>query len=244
VEVEPLRYLGADVSPIAYRPRRVQGVVTDAGSGKGQAGFTIRVRRLLNSGLTVDDPSLRTDSLGAFTLTRLPLNAPINLFFDCPNGRHDPVFIVPILVTPGMDTTINASFPFAECSYPPPDSAGRVSGVSSTPQGPSFSQRFTWMYWTPGANPAFRTRMRTCLNLIPGKEKYPPLDVVVRAMTESGASPLLIATSAPATARWFGPATMPPMVLGDVEGGGPSGSFAVRESSKMVAAAARAFGST
>jgi hypothetical protein len=65
VEVEPLRYLGGDVSPIAYRPRRVQGVVSDAESGKGEAGFTIRVRRLLNNGVTVDDPSLRTDSLGA-----------------------------------------------------------------------------------------------------------------------------------------------------------------------------------
>jgi hypothetical protein len=201
LELEPLRYLGADVSPIAYRPRRVQGIVRDAGSGKEEGGFTIRVRRLLNSGITIDEPSLRTDSLGAFTLTRLPLNGAITLFFDCPNGRHDPTFLMPIVVTPGLDTTINASFPFAQCSYPPPDSAERLSGVSSIPQGPSFSQRFTWMYLTPGANPAFRTRMRTCLNLIPGTEKYPPGDVVVRAMTESGASPLLIATSAPATAR-------------------------------------------
>jgi len=247
VEVEPLRYLGVDVSPIAYRPRRVQGVVTDAGTGKAMAELTIRVRRLLlTSGLTIDDPSLRTDSLGRFTLTRLPLNAPITLFFDCPNGRRDPTltFFTPIAVTPGMDTTINTSFPFSECSQAPPDSAGRVSGVSSIPQGPSSAQRFTWMYLTPGAKPGFRTQMTTCLNLIPLNEKYPPGDVVVRAITEPGASPLLIATSAPATARCFGPVTMPPIVLGEVEGGGPSGSFAVSESSKMFSAAGRAVGST
>jgi hypothetical protein len=53
----------------------------------------------------------------------------------------------------------------------------------------------------PGAKPDFRTRMRTCLNLIPLNEKYPPDDVVVRAMTESGAAPSLIVTSAAATAR-------------------------------------------
>lgn len=247
VEVEPLRYVGVDVSPIAYRPRRVQGVVTDAGTGKAMAGLTIRVRRLLlNNGLTIDDLSLRTDSLGRFTLTRLPLNAGITLLFDCPNGRREPVFYTPIVVTPGMDTTINASFRFSDCSQAPPDSAGRVSGVSSIPQGPSFSQRFTWMYLTPGAKPGFRTRMTTCLNLIPLNEKYPPDDVVVRAITESGASPLLIATSAPATARWLGPGpvTMPPIVLGEVEGGGPSGSLAVNESSKISCDCGRAVGST
>jgi hypothetical protein len=57
------------------------------------------------------------------------------------------------------------------------------------------------MYLIPGAKPGFRTRMRTCLNLIPVNEKYPPDDVVVRAMTASGAEPSLIVTSAPATAR-------------------------------------------
>jgi hypothetical protein len=245
VEVEPLRYVGVDVSPIAYRPRRVQGVVTDAGTGKAMAGLTIRVRRLLNTGVIIDDPSLRTDSLGRFTLTRVPLNSGLTLFFDCPNGRRDPVFLTPISVTPGMDTTINASFSFAECSYPS-DSAGRVSGVSSIPHGPSSGHRFTWMYLTPGAKPGFRTRMRTCLNLIPLNEKYPPGDVVVRAMTASGAAPSLIVTSAPATARWFGPGpvTMPPIVLGEVEGGGPSGSFAVSESSTMACPAGRAVGST
>jgi hypothetical protein len=234
VEVEPLRYLGADISPVAYRPRRVEGVVTDAETGAPIPAFAIRVRRLLNSGLNIDDPTLRTDSLGRFTLTRLPLNAGMTLIFECPNGSRDGTVFTPLAVTAGLDTTINTSFSLAACNYvPPADSAGRVSGVSSILQGPSFSQRFTWMYLTPGAKPARCTRMRTCLNLIPGKEKYPPGDVVVRAMTESGLSPLLIATSAPATARWFGPLTMPPIVLGAVDGGGPSGSFAVRESSKL-----------
>ena len=246
VEVEPLRYLGADVNPTAYWPRRVRGVVTDEGTGKPMKNLNIRVRRLINSGVMIEDPSLRTDSLGAFTLTRLPLNAGISLFFDCPNGRKEPVFTKPIGVTPGMDTTINASFPFSECDQPPPVSAGEVRGLSSIAQGPSSSQRFTWIYLTPRANPGFCTRMTTCLNLIPANEKYPPADVVLRAMTESGASPLLIVTSAPGTARGFGPGpvTVPPIVLGVVVGGGPSGSLAVSESSKMSWAAGRALGST
>jgi len=247
VEVEPLRYVGADVSPIAYRPRRVQGVVTEAETGKPVAGLSVRVRRVLNSGLNIDDPSLRTDSLGRFTLTRLPLNAGMVLIFECPNGSRDGAIITPLAVTPGMDTTINTSFSLAVCNYrPPADSAGRVSGVSSIPQGPSSAQRFTWMYLTPGANPALRTRMRTCLNLIPLNEKYPPGDVVARAMTTSGAAPSPIVTSAPATARGFGPApvTMPPTVLGAFEGSGPSGSFAVNESSMIACPAGRAVGST
>jgi hypothetical protein len=246
VEVEPLRYVGADVSPIAYRPRRVQGVVIDD-AGKAMANFPVRVRRLLNTGGMTDDPTLRTDSLGRFTLTRLPINAGMTLIFECPNHSPDGTIYTPISVTPGLDTTITIPFSLAVCNYVPPgDSAGRVSGVSSIPQGPSFSQRFTWMYLTPGAKPGCRTRMTTCLNLIPLNEKYPPGDVVVRAMTESGASALLMVTWAPGTARWFGlgPLTTPPIVLGVVEGGGPSGSLAVNESSKMLSPFGRAVGST
>jgi hypothetical protein len=247
LDLEPLRYVGADVSPIAYRPRRLQGIVTDDGTGKAMAGLIIRVRRmLLPSGATVDDPSVRTDSLGRFTLTRLPLNAPLTLFFDCPNGprRQSLPFFTPVMVTPGMDTTINVSFPFSACTQVPPDSVGRTSGASSINHGPSFAQRARWMYLTPGANPGFCTRMSTCLNLIPANEKYPPDDVVVRAMTESGASPLLIETSAPATARCFGPMTVAPIVLGVVVTFGPSGSSAVSESSKIFCPSGRAAGST
>lgn len=247
LEIEPLRYVGADISPTAYRPRRLQGVVTDDGTGLAMAGLIIRVRRmLLTNGFTVDDPTLRTDSLGRFTLTRLPLNAALTLFFDCPNGRRQQSlpFFTPVMVRPGMDTTINVSFPFSACAQVPPDSVGRTSGASSINHGPSFSQRATWMYLTAGAKPGLRARMSTCLNLIPVNEAYPPDEAVVRATTASGASPLLISTSAPATARWFGPMTVTPIVLGVVVAGGPSGSWAVSESSKICCASGRAAGST
>lgn len=237
VDVDSLRYVGVDANPLAYKPRRVQGVVTEETTGEPMANINIRVKRFPNTGIVINDPSLRTDSLGRFTLTRLPLNAGMTLFFDCPKGRHDPPFFVAIGVTPGMDTTINASFPFSECQLP------ASPGVSSIPQGPSSAQRLTWMYLTPVANPGDRTRMRTCLSLIPLNEKYPPADVVVRAMTESGASPSLISTAAPATARCLGPVTVPPIVLGEVDGGGPRGSLAVSESSKIGSVDGRARGS-
>jgi len=277
VEVEPLRYVGSDVSPIAYRPRRVQGVVTDEVTGKPLPFLEIVIRRALNSGVNVTDPPVRTDTAGHYTLAKLPLNAAMTMVVPCPGQQHA-AQVQPIGVTPGMDTTINISVNFgicdttavkaplaalnplsgaqtfissdsarfAQCDLSTPDSVGCVSGVSSIPQGPSSAHRFTWMYLTPGANPGFRTRMTTCLNLIPLNEKYPPGDVVVRAMTSSGVAPSLIATSAPATARGFGPGpvTMPPIVLAEVEGGGPSGSFAVSEASKISCAAGRAVGST
>ena len=126
VEVEPLRYLGVDVSPTAYKPRRVQGVVTEAETGKPMAKFAVRVRRLLNTGTMTDDPTIRTDSLGRFSLTRLPLNAGITLIFECPNGSRDGTIYTPIAVTPGMDTTITTAFSMAVCNLtPPPDSAGQ-----------------------------------------------------------------------------------------------------------------------
>jgi hypothetical protein len=124
-EVEPARYIGVDVSPIAFRPRRVQGTLTDAASGKAIPGFTIRVRRFLVSGLTIDDPSLRTDSLGRFTLKRLPLSAEMTLVFECPNGSSEGRTITPIRVTAGMDTTITTSFSLAACNHAPPDAGAQ-----------------------------------------------------------------------------------------------------------------------
>jgi len=248
VDIEPLRYVGADVNPASYRPRRVQGVVTNAETGAPIPGFTVRIHRTLNSGLNIDDPSPRTDSLGMFSISRLPLNATMTLIFDCPNGSSDGRMFVPLYVVPGLDTTINIPFSLAACNFvppaPAPDSAGHIKGVSSIPQGPSFAQRMTWMYFTAVAKPNARTRMRTWRNLIPLNEKYPPADVVVRAMTESGASPFMMATSAPPTPRCLGSVTTPPMVLGVVDGGGPSGSFAVSESSNSCSPFGRADGST
>jgi hypothetical protein len=242
--VEPMRYVGADISPIAFRPRRVQGIVTDAETGKPIAALTIRVRHMLESGVSVDDPSLRTDSMGHFMLTRLPLRAAMNLLFECPNGSRDGVVSVPLYVTPGLDTTINTSVSMVQCHYfPPGDSAGRVSGVSWIRQGPSMSRSPVWMYLTAGANPGARTRMRTCLNVIPLNEKYPPGDVVPRAMTESGTSPFLIEMSALATARPFGPVTVAPMVRGRGDGGGASEVRAVLSLSTASSPAGRAFGS-
>jgi hypothetical protein len=114
VEVEPLRYLGADVSPTAYRPRRVQGVVTDEVTGKPFPFLDIIVRRTLYSGVNVTDPSVRTDAAGHYTLTKLPLNAGMTLVVPCPGQQHA-AQVQPIGVMPGMDTTINIPVNFAIC---------------------------------------------------------------------------------------------------------------------------------
>jgi hypothetical protein len=234
VALEPLRYLGLDADASASRPRRVRGILTDPVTGKPVSRFEIFVKRMLNSGVNVNDPSLMTDSLGQFTLTNLPLEAAMTLIFRCPNGARDPVDFKPIYVTPGLDTTMNLTFEVSLCTQPPPGASPATPsmlGVSSIPHGPSSAQRFRWMYFTPSSNPGFRTWMTTCLNLIPGNEKYPPGEVVACASTASVSSPSMIATSAPGTARLFRAVTMPLTVLGAVDGGGPSGSWAVSESS-------------
>jgi hypothetical protein len=206
VEVEPLRYVGADVSAIAYRPRRVQGVVTDYVTGKPIPNLDIIIQRALNTGINVTDAPVRTDNAGHYTLTKLPLYAAMTMVVPCP-GQQRAAQIQPIGVMPGMDTTINITVDWAICDTTPAatpavepelsqlervgrrqtslrrealvvhrdlstvDFAGLTSGSSAIPHGPSFSQRFTWMYEVPGAKPGFCTRMRTCRNLIPLKEK-------------------------------------------------------------------------
>ena len=115
VEVEPLRYVGADVSPIAYRPRRVQGVVTDYVSGKPVPNLEIIIRRALNTGINVTDPSIRTDTAGHYTLTKLPLYAAMTMVVPCPGSQQRGAQIQPIGVMPGMDTTINFPVDFGVC---------------------------------------------------------------------------------------------------------------------------------
>jgi hypothetical protein len=114
LDVEPLRYLGADVSPIAYRPRRVQGVVTDEVTGKPLPFLDIIIRRALNSGVNVTEPPVRTDSAGHYTLTKLPLNAGIAMIVPCPDQQHG-AQAQAVGVMPGMDTTINISVNFGIC---------------------------------------------------------------------------------------------------------------------------------
>jgi len=114
VEVEPLRYVGADVSPIAYRPRRVQGVVTNEETRKPIPFLDIIIRRVLNSGVNVTDAPVRTDKAGHYAITRLPLNAGMTMIVPCPGQQHA-AQVQPIGVTPGMDTTINISVNFAIC---------------------------------------------------------------------------------------------------------------------------------
>jgi hypothetical protein len=123
VEIEPLRYVGADVSPIAYRPRRVQGTVTDEVTGRPLPLLDIIIRRALNTGINITAPPVRTDRAGHYTLTNLPLNAAMTMVVPCPGQQHA-AQVQPIGVTPGMDTTINISVNFAICDtmtvVPPP----------------------------------------------------------------------------------------------------------------------------
>lgn len=131
LQVEPLRYLGADVSPIAYRPRRVQGVVTDEVTGKPYPFLDIIIHRALYSGGNATEPPVRTDAAGHYTLTNLPLNAGMTMVVPCPGQQHA-AQVQPIGVMPGMDTTINIAVNFAIC-----DTSAVKPAAVEAPKAPS-----------------------------------------------------------------------------------------------------------
>ena len=153
VEVEPLRYLGADVSPIAYRPRRVQGVVTDEVTGKPLPFLDIIIRRTLNSGVEATEPPVHTDAAGHYTLTNLPLNAGMTMVVPCPGQQHA-AHVQLIGVMPGMDTTINISVNFGICDTtavkaprPAPNPlSGAQAFISSDSARFEFPRQFTATY--------------------------------------------------------------------------------------------------
>lgn len=164
LQVEPLRYLGLDANPNAYRPRRVQGVVTDYTTGKPIPFLDIEVHRTLNSGARVSASSVHTDSAGRYVLTDLPLNSVLTLVVPCPDVPHG-AQVQPIGVMPGMDTTINFPVDFSVCEpvveAPPPPSGlsgaeafiGKDSARFVFPLQPT--QTYMWDFPVKGAYPDY-----------------------------------------------------------------------------------------
>src|SRR3954467_6954737 len=166
LQVEPLRYLGLDANPNAYRPRRVQGVVTDYTTGKPLSFLDINVKRVLYSGAEVSDPPLRPAAPGPYMLKTLPLGATLTMLVPC-SGQPHAAQIQGIGVMPGMDTTINFPVDFTVCdttvvakSEPPPPlnlvSGGQafISNDSARfvfPQQPT--QAYEWDVPLKGAYP-------------------------------------------------------------------------------------------
>ena len=138
LQIEPLRYLGLDVDPNAYRKRRVQGVVVNDSTGKPISFLDINLRRTLNTGRTVSQPSIRTDSAGRYTLINPPLNANIELLVPC-RGSARNAWAQPISVMPGLDTTINMRIDFAVC-----DTTAVVEQSPPRPNLVAGAEAFVW----------------------------------------------------------------------------------------------------
>ena len=136
VEIEPLRYVGVDVNPNAYHPRRVQGTVTDYTTSKPIPLLEIQIRRTLNTGVTISEPSIRTDAAGHYTLTNLPLSAGLAMIIRCPDRQHG-AWAQPIGVMPGLDTTINMAVDFSVC-----DTTAAVAAKPSSPNPLSGAEAF------------------------------------------------------------------------------------------------------
>ena len=137
MDVEGLRYLGADVSPVAYRPHRVQGTVSDEATKKPLPFLDMIFRRTLVTSGKSTNVSVRTDRTGHYAFADLPLNAMMTLIVPCPGQQHA-AQVQPIAVTPGMDTTVNTTVDFTVCDTtvvveapPAPPPPNPLSGVQA-----------------------------------------------------------------------------------------------------------------
>jgi hypothetical protein len=120
--LDGLRYLGPETDPKAYRPRRIHGVFTDAETGSLLPKLKVEVQRMASSTI------IETDAEGRYSIENLPLT-PFSLMAKCParfGGNW--VFVAPVPVRPGLDSTVNVKVEFAMC--PKPDSS---SGGSQAP---------------------------------------------------------------------------------------------------------------
>ena len=113
--LDGLRNLDSDADPNADRPRRIHGVFTDAAGGAPLPNLKVEIKGMASSSI------IETDSQGRYSIESLPIT-PFSLMAKCPSRFGGGwVFVAPIPVRPGLDTTVNAKVEFAMC--PHPDSA-------------------------------------------------------------------------------------------------------------------------
>jgi hypothetical protein len=109
--LDGLRYLGPGVDPKWYRRRRVHGVVTDSATGSPLPKLQLEV----NSPAPAISMLIETDARGRYSLENLPLGG-FALMAKCParlGGQW--VALPPILISPGLDSTVNVKVDFALC---------------------------------------------------------------------------------------------------------------------------------
>ena len=119
VELDSLRYLGADANPRAYRPRRIHGafVTKPTGSPLAHLRFTVHMNR--------DSSFMRTDDLGRYEITNLPLMGGVALTVPCHGqpmlaGAANRYSSRPLLVAEfpsygGIDSTANVQVDLRRC---------------------------------------------------------------------------------------------------------------------------------
>jgi hypothetical protein len=111
--IDGLRYLGPEGDEKWYRPRRVQGVLTDAETGKPLSNVQVEVA---NQGRFY---SIKTDKEGRYTATNLQLGG-ASLRVKCPPKSPTKWALAGSFpVSPGLDSTVNGSVAFAECAQEP-----------------------------------------------------------------------------------------------------------------------------
>jgi len=117
--IDPLRYLGADADPNAYRKRRVQGVMVSKATGRPLPllRFTVHSGR--------DSLFIASDSNGRYQLANLPIFGGVVLTVPC---QRQPMLTGPankyskrqLLVAefpfhPGLDSTVNIPVDLRRC---------------------------------------------------------------------------------------------------------------------------------
>jgi len=108
--LDPLRYLGVDANPIAYRPRRIHGRFVAAESGRPLRQLAVVVKRGERSYRMV------TDLAGRYWVDSLPLLGPVEFRIDCPNPpQRKSMLVGGTLSHAGLDTTIDVTVDFGRC---------------------------------------------------------------------------------------------------------------------------------
>jgi hypothetical protein len=115
-EIEPLRYVGADAKPNSYRHRDVTVKLTNAVTlGPLSAMEVSTIGNLGKPRILV------TNSAGRIALGKTPFIGAIGMNAMCPDtANREQVLALNYVVSPGLDTLVDARVDFRECLRPQP----------------------------------------------------------------------------------------------------------------------------
>ena len=187
----PLRYVGLDAKPNAYRHRRAYATFTNAVTNRPLPFIKLRGFRNGNQSQTYT-----TDAAGRVDLGTIPFAGIIGMTVGCPDqSSPDSIYALEFFFSPGPDTTLNSRLDFRECLHTavPHRLTGAQALITAAEARFVFPFRAPSESWDPAlrkTNPGTTDYFWMVDWRVPESERDDPVSLWLRATQQPNSRPI------------------------------------------------------